>query len=34
MVLRYDMKEGESKMKVYKTVINTLRMLISYKFKR
>ena len=34
MVLRYDQKQGESKMKVLKTVVNTIKMLISYKFRR
>lgn len=33
MVLRYDLKQGESKMKVMDTIFNTIKMLISYKFK-
>jgi dolichol-phosphate mannosyltransferase len=34
MVLRYDLKQGESKMKVSETIFNTIKMLVSYKFKR
>ena len=33
MVLRYDLKQGESKMKVLDTIFNTVKMLVSYKFK-
>ena len=34
MILRYDDKKGESKMKVFKTIKDTIKMLISYKFKK
>ncbi len=30
MVLRYELKKGESKMKIFKTIFNTLKMLIKY----
>ncbi len=34
MVLRYDLKKGDSKMSVGTTIFNTIKMLITYKFKR
>jgi len=34
MVLRYDLKQGESKMKVADTIFNTIKMLITYKFRK
>lgn len=34
LILRYDRKQGASKMKVLNTVFNTLKMLLKYKFKK
>jgi dolichol-phosphate mannosyltransferase len=28
-VLRYDFKEGQSKMKIFKTVVNTLKLIVT-----
>lgn len=33
MVLRYDLKGGESKMKVVKTIIDTIKMLVLFRFR-
>jgi dolichol-phosphate mannosyltransferase len=34
MVLRYDLKEGESKMNVRRTIVNTLQLIIKRRFNR
>jgi len=34
MILRYDKKKGTSKMRVYKTVLGTLKLILMFRFSR